>query len=248
MANVFDLSIHDQGVVEFLRKNFRLADVYQKIIEQRIICKVALENDISVTPEEIEQGIETIRDEQELDYAASLMDWLHECHVTLADLQDSIRVSLLFKKVSQHLWLEQRESRLAQPSRRFDRIVLYKLVVPYEHLARKIFYQIEEEEISFFEAAHVYDVDENRRRCCGYEGYLQQCDLSPELAERLFNARIGELIGPIQAADTFYELFWIDDLILADLNPALQDDRLNQLFQDWMAVQVEDYLANPGAS
>jgi parvulin-like peptidyl-prolyl isomerase len=251
MANVLGISLSSQEVVSFLRKNFRLDDIYREIIEQKIIHQVALENGLVVTPEEIEMEIDGIRYQQGFDHPASLMTWLRDRGATLADLQESVSATLLAQKVMRHLFAEQIESRFAEQRSSFDRIVLYKLVVPYEHLAQEIFYQIEEEEISFFEAAHVYDVDEDRRLRCGYEGHLRRRDLSPELAELLFSAKIGELVGPVKAANEFYELFWIDDLIPPDLSPTLHNDMLDQLFQDWMAAQLEAYVANaelPGSS
>ncbi len=244
MTNVIGLPIEAQEIVEFLRKEFRLFDICQEIIEQRIIHQVALERGLEVTPEEIEMGLNTIRYEQGVEQPVRLRNWLSHYHVTLAELHDSIRTRMLAQKISHHLLTLQIDSTLAQQDDRFDGIVLYKLVVPYEHLAQEIFYQIEEEEISFFEAAHVYDIEEDRRRRCGYEGYLQRRDLPLALADQLFRARAGELIGPIKTENGFYELFWIDERIPSALSPTLHTDRLNQLFRDWMAEQIATYLAN----
>lgn len=244
MANLTGLSLDAQEVIDYLRQNFRLSDIYQEIVEQKIIRQVAIEHEVVVTLQEIEMEVENIRYEKEFDSSTDLATWLSDRGTTLTDLKQTIHSSLLAQKVVRHLFLDQAETVFSQQHRRFDQLVLYKIVVPYEHLAQEIFYQIEEEEISFFEAAHVYDIDENRRLNCGYEGKIIRHDLPPELAEPLLTARVGELIGPIKTANQFYELLWIDDVIAPHLTPALQDTILKQLYHDWIEGKINDYLVS----
>ncbi|MFQ4136134.1 peptidylprolyl isomerase [Nodosilinea sp. PGN35] len=244
MANLADLSLDAQEIINFLRQNFRLPEIHQAIVEQRIIHQVALEQGITVTLQEIDVAVETIRYEKTFDHPAGFTDWLTDRGATLNDLKQMLRANLLTEKVMNSLFVDQVDAVFSQHQHSFDRLVLYKIVVPYEHLAQEIFYQIEEEEISFFEAAHVYDIDENRRLHCGYEGTILRRDLSPDLAEILSTARVGELVGPIKAANQFYELFWIDDLVYPDLTPALQSTILHQLYGTWMEGKINDYLAS----
>lgn len=244
MANLADLSLDAQDVVDFLRQNFRLTEIYQAIVEQRIVHQVALEQGIVVTLQEVEMEAEKLRYEKAFDNPIGFADWLTDCGATLSDFNQMVRFKLLTQKVMHSLFVDQVEAVFSQYPSGFDQLVLYKIVVPYEHLAQEIFYQIEEEEMSFFEAAHVYDIDENRRLNCGYEGTIQRRDLPPELATVLATTRAGELVGPIQAANQFYELFWIDDLIYPTLNPALRSTILQQLYQNWMEHNINDYLAS----
>lgn len=244
MANLADLSLDAQEVVDFLRQNFRLSEICQAIVEQKIIRQVALEQGIVVTRQEVETAVEDIRYEKAFENPTGFTDWLTDCGATLSDLKQMLRSNLLTEKVMRSLFVDQVESVFSQDKHSFDQLVLYKIVVPYEHLAQEIFYQIEEEEISFFEAAHVYDIDENRRLNCGYEGTILRRDLPPDLATILSTARVGELVGPIQSANQLYELFWIDDLVHPDLTPALQSSILQQLYRAWMERHVSDYLAS----
>jgi hypothetical protein len=242
MANLADLSLNAQEVVDFLRKNFRLTEIYQEIVEQKIIHQVALDHGIVVTLQEIEMEVENIRYEKTFDNPNGLEDWLTNCGATLSDLKQMVHADLLTEKVIRSLFFDQIEPVFSQYNHSFDQLVLYKIAVPYEHLAQEIFYQIEEEEISFFEAAHVYDIDENRRLNCGYEGTILRRDLPSDLAEVLATARVGELVGPIKAAHQFYELLWVDDLIYPSLTPALQSTILHQLYQTWIEHNIDNYL------
>jgi parvulin-like peptidyl-prolyl isomerase len=244
MANLAELSLDAQEIVDFLRQNFRLPEICQAIVEQKIIYQVALEHGIAVTLQEVETAVENIRYEKAFENPAGFTDWLTDRGATLSDLKQMLRANLLAEKVIHNLFIDQVESTFSQQQHSFDQLVLYKIVVPYEHLAQEVFYQIEEEEISFFEAAHVYDIDQNRRLNCGYEGTILRRDLPPNLAEFLSTARPGELVGPIKAANQFYELFWIDDLVYPELTPALQTTILHQLYRTWMEQNINDYLAS----
>jgi len=73
--------------------------------------------------------------------------------------------------------------------------LLYQIVVPFERVAQQLFYQIEEQEISFYEAAHLYDIDEKRRHQCGFERKLYRRSLNPNIATILSRARLKEVLG-----------------------------------------------------
>ncbi|WP_235107293.1 hypothetical protein [Acaryochloris sp. 'Moss Beach'] len=59
-----------------------------------------------------------------------------------------------------YLFEEKVESYFAERRLNFDRFVIYQISVDCQKFAQELFYQIEEEEISFYEAAHLYDLDE----------------------------------------------------------------------------------------
>jgi parvulin-like peptidyl-prolyl isomerase len=114
--------------------------------------------------------------------------------------------------------------------------------VPYEQVAQELFYQIEESEISFYEAAHLYDVDDRRRYVCGYEGKVNRWSLSPEIAAAIFSANIGQVVGPLKT-EQGYHLFWAEEFIPATLTPEHRQEIQHKLFQDWLNQEL-NYLLN----
>jgi len=124
----------------------------------------------------------------------------------------------------------------------YEQAILYRLVVPYRPLAQELFYQIEEEEISFFEAAHLYDIDEQRRLACGFEGRLSRWQLNADSAARVFGAHPQEVIGPIEL-DANFELVMVQDFIPAELTPATRQKILDQLFEEWLDSEL-NYLVH----
>ncbi len=116
--------------------------------------------------------------------------------ISVEEWADGIRDRLLAHHLAEFLFGQDIEKIFAQNKLDFEQVLLYQIVVPYEKLAQELFYEIEEEEISFYEAAHLYDLDERRRHQCGYEGKLYRWALKPEIAAVAFNTAIGQINNP----------------------------------------------------
>ena len=242
MTNSSGISITTQEVIDFLRRDLHLREIYQEIISQKIIDQAAEEEGLEVTPEEIQAELDRISYEYRLDHPSQLLAWVKNEMTTLRDVEKRIYEKILAKKLAQHLFAEQIRERFSQNRGEFEQILLYKILVPYESLAREIFYQIEEEEISFFEAAHIYDMDETRRLQCGYDGKYQRWQLPPELSALLQPSKTGEVIGPIRLAEDRFMLLLMDELFAPELTPEISENLLNQMFQEWMEVKLAVYF------
>ena len=140
-------------------------------------------------------------------------------------------------KLSEYLFDDKIEKYFAEHRLDFEQVLLYQIAVPYAPIAQELFYQIEESEISFYEAAHLYDADEQRRLQCGYAGKPYRWALGHKIAASIFRAKVGELVGPLNF-DNQYHLFMVEDFITADLTPDVRSTILNRLFQEWLDSEV----------
>jgi parvulin-like peptidyl-prolyl isomerase len=124
----------------------------------------------------------------------------------------------------------------------FDQVLLYKIAVPYRPLAQEVFYQIEEGEISFYDAAHLYDINPTRRSHCGYEGKFYRWSFKPDLSSAIFNAVPGKVIGPFEIEQECH-LMMIEEFIPAELTPEHHQEILNRIFNEWLLTEM-NYLLN----
>ncbi len=245
MVNFLGITIEPAEIVDFLKREMLLKEICQKILYQKIIEQAATERNIEISPEEIETEANSIRYGKRLEKAADTLAWLEEQMVTTEDWEAGIRTRLLAQKLAAHLFDTEVESYFAQNRLDFDRFILYQIVVPYQQLAQEIYYQIEEEEISFYEAAHLYDIDEGRRYRCGYEGKIGRWSLPPHLAEAIGNASVGNVVGPIASEEEQkYHLLMVEEFIPAELTPERRQDIINRLFQEWLAGEFNSIVHN----
>ncbi len=239
------VSIEPGEIIEFLKQEMLLKGICQKILAQRIIEKAAQERDITVTPEEIQTEADSIRYGKRLEKASDTLAWLVDQMVTSDEWERGIGDHLLAKKLAEHLFDKEVEKYFAQNRLDFDQFILYQIAVPYEQLAQEIFYQIEEEEISFYEAAHLYDIDEKRRYLCGYEGKVRRWNFQPDIAAVIFRTPIpvGEILGPLKT-DQGYHLFRIEEFIQAELTPQRRQEIIDRLFKEWLDSELNYALHN----
>lgn len=241
MINFSSQTIEEKEIIDFLKRETLFKEICQKILHRRIIAPVAQEKNITVTPEEIQTEADSIRYGQRLEKASDTLNWLKEQMITSEDWEAGIRDRLLAKKLSEHLFAAEVDKHFAQHRADFEQFILYQIILPYEQLAWEVYYQLEEEEISFYEAAHLYDIDERRRLQCGYQGKVNYRSLKADIAPVVFGAAIGEIVGPL-STEQGYHLFMIEAVIPPELTPKRREEILNQLFQDWLEGEFNHLL------
>ncbi|NWF58694.1 MAG: peptidylprolyl isomerase [Fischerella sp.] len=241
MYNDFSqISIAPEEIVNYLKSEMSLREVYQNILSQKVIQHVAEEKGINVTAEEIEAEADNQRREKRLEKAADTLAWLAEQFVSPHDWEIGIRNRLLTQKLAQTLFAEEVEKFFIQNRLEFEQAIFYQIVVAHEKLAQELYYQIEEGEISFYEAAHVYDLDDNRRHKCGYEGKIYRWAIQPDLAAIAFSTPPKQLIGPVKT-EQGYHLLMVEEFIPAELTHQRYEEILNNMFQQWLTAEI-DYM------
>ncbi len=246
MSALSGIAIAPEEIVSYLKKNLQLKEIYEKILAQRVVEQACQDRDITLTPEEIQAEAEKMRREKRLEKAADTLAWLKEEMLAPDDWEAGIRDRLLEQKLAKFLFDKEIQKVFAQNKIDYEQVSLYQIVVSSDKLALELFFQIEEREISFYEAAHLYDIDEKRRCQCGYEGKLQRWKLKADLAAAIFTSQPGEVVGPIQIAQSYY-LLMVEEFIPAELTPETYQEILDRMFKQWLAGEI-NYLLHSQTS
>ncbi|GAB4376622.1 MAG: hypothetical protein Kow00121_24000 [Elainellaceae cyanobacterium] len=244
MVMFANVSIEPDTIVEFLKYEIHLREVCQRIIYWQITEQAAQERNVIVTAEEIQQEADRQRYQRRLESAVATYNWLNEQLITPDDWEEGIRQQVLARKLAEHLFGSEVEKYFAEHRLEFEQVSLYKIRVPYQQLSQELLYQIEESEISFYEAAHLYDIDEKRRLRCGYEGRFYRWSLEPEIAAIVFSARLGEVIGPLEIEQN-YDLLRVEEFVTAELNSEIRQEIIDRLFREWLDSEFNHFIHNP---
>ncbi|MGK7898404.1 MAG: peptidylprolyl isomerase [Xenococcus sp. (in: cyanobacteria)] len=247
MVQFYDIPIKPEEIEDFLKTSFSLSKVCHQILGQKIVKKAATSRNITVTEEEIQTEAEKIRREKRLEKVTDTMAWLRANMLTPDEWEISLENRLLTDKLAHELLDKQVESYFAENRLDFEEFIIYQIVVPYQKLAQELFYQIEEEEISFYEAAHLYDLDQQRRYMCGYLGKKKRRDFQPDVAAAIFKdpLPIGQIIGPIQTEQGF-NLFKLEEYIQAELTPQKHQEIIDQLLRQWLDKEINYVIHSQG--
>ncbi|MEG3899336.1 MULTISPECIES: peptidylprolyl isomerase [unclassified Microcoleus] len=235
--------IEANQIIKLLRQELKFKQFCQKVLQKKVIDKAARERGLTVTPEEIQAVGDQLRREKRLEKAADTIAWLADQMVSVEDLEAGICDRLLAQKLAEHLFSKEVEKNFIQKKLQFDQIILYQIVVTNLPLARELFYQIQEGEISFFDAAHLYDIDENRRDLCGCEGKVYRWGLKPDIAVAVFSAKPGEVIRPIET-ERGYHLCMVEKFLPAELTPERYQEILHNMFNEWLLNEVNYFVYN----
>lgn len=238
----FQVSIELSEIVKYLRHNLQFKQVLKSILYKKIIERTAKERELMVSPEEIQVEADRLRREKHLEKAADTIAWLAEQMIALEDLEAGIYDRLLSQKLAEELFSKEVPKYFAQNRLNYDQVLLYQIVVSNQRLSQELFYQIQEQEISFYEAAHLYDIDEKRRLLCGCEGKLYRGNLKPEVAGVVFSAKLGEVIPPLKTI-LGYHLFMVAKFIPAELTAERHEEILNTLFREWLESEANYMLS-----
>ncbi len=232
--------IEADDIIDLLKRSLQFKQVCQQILSQRIIDRAAQNRGLNVSAEEIQAEADRQRRALRLERASDALAWLVEQQVSPEDWEQGIYAQVLSQKLKRAMFESEVERFFAQNRLDFDRVVLYQIIVPYEQLAQEVFYQIEEGEISFYEAAHLYDIELNRRYQCGFEGVLYRWSLKPEIAAVVFGAAPNQVVYPVQT-EQGHHLFMVEGFLSAELTPEIQEEIMNRLFQEWLKEEL-NYL------
>ena len=243
MSILQNIQAHTEQIIEFLQKNIRYKEIYQETLYQQVITQAAGEREITVTDKEIQAEADCQRLEKRLEKAADTLAWLADQMITPNDWEAGIRNKILAKKLANHLFAKEVEKFFNQNRLDFDKVSLYQVVVPSRQLAQEILYQIEDKEITFYEAAHLYDIDKKRRLHCGYEGEVYRWSLEPDIAAAVFSGTIGEVFGPFSTEQGFH-LLMVEEFISAELTPERYQEILDNMFKEWLASELNYMLHN----
>ena len=241
MSNITKILIEPEEIVNFLKAKISLRKIYEEILFQRIINSSAAIRGVNVTIEEIEAEANRQRRENHLEKATDTIAWLSAQLVTPNDWEHGIKNRLLADKLAEELFAKDVETFFYQHRREFEQVILYEIIVSDQKFSQELYYQIEEGEISFYDAAHRYHIDEQCRQKCGYEGAVYRWSIQPDIAAIIFNVPPQHLIGPVKTYKG-YHLLMIEEMIPAELTVNRYKQILKQMFQQWLVSELEYLL------
>ena len=248
MSNSSKLYVTPDEILRFLRKTLRLKGTHDEILCQKIIDLVAQDKRIFVDPEEIQTNIKQMFIEQDLEQgleqgleqASDSLLWLNKHLVSIDDLEAGIYDRLLRQKLADYLFFDPTEKYFYEHQADFDQVLLYQIIVPHERVIDEIVYLIKLQELSFYEAAHLYDLDERRRHQCGYEGIFYRSDSYSNIFEVAFAAPPHEIIGPIRTKNG-YHLLWVEEFIPAELTTQRRQEIIDRMFEKWLSDELQRF-------
>jgi len=112
-------------------------------------------------------------------------------------------------------------------------------VVAFEGTARELFAQAHEECQDFAELARKHSLHGPSRLAGGSVGVVARYALPPDVADAVFAARPGHVVGPLPGPDGF-RLLLVEELLPPELDDETQSVIRQELFGAWLKDRLRD--------
>lgn len=246
MKPIVRIDDEDLGIDEFVRilkLTGRFDSLLDEIVRDKLAVHAAKKHGITLSPDEIQERADQFRRVMGLHRAADMNHYLDAMDVSLDEFETFITESLYQEKMMQRVCSDAAVEEYFQlNSPKFDSIEVSHIVLENEGQAREMMSLLEEDPASFAELAREHSIADTREDG-GRIGKVMRGSLRSDVEAKVFNAAVGELLGPFVAADgSFHEIFRVDAKNPARLDEDTAAEVRRLLREGWLAGRAQEHL------
>ena len=227
------ITITQEDILHQIKLSCKTPEIVEQIITRREIASAATQAGIEVTVAELQKASDQMRVLNKLTNAQATWKWLEKYNLSLDDFEEIVNLTLVSKKLADHLFADQVEPYYYQHELDYAAAVIYEIVLDDEDEAIELYYEIQEGEITFFEAAQQYIEDIELRRKGGYRGQVHRTEMSPEVSAAIFALNTPQFLKPIISSKGVH-LIKVEEIIKPELDHKLRNKIMVDLFSEWL--------------
>lgn len=229
-----------------LRLSGQLDGLIEQIVRDHITVLTAKKTGLRVTEQEVQERADQFRRARGLHRAADTNKYLDAMRVSLDEFEAFIADSLYREKMMQQVCSDQAvESYFKLNSPKFDGIEVSHMVLDAEGKAREMVSVLNDDPGCFEEMAREHSIGPTRENG-GRIGKVLRGALRGDVEAKVFNASIGEVLGPFVSADrTVFEIFRVDARYPARLDEATRTEVQRVLREGWLRARAQEHLIEP---
>ncbi|MEO8409519.1 MAG: peptidylprolyl isomerase, partial [Propionivibrio sp.] len=127
-------------------------------------------------------------------------------------------------------------------SPRFDSVEVSHIVVENAGQAKELISYLREDPDSFAEMAREHSIADTREQG-GLIGKVLRGSLKAEVEPKVFNAGVGDLLGPFPYSDqSLYEIFAVNAKNPARLDDDVASEVRRLLREDWLMARAQEHI------
>ena len=232
------ITITKEDILHQIKLSRKIPEMVEEIVNRKIIASAAEEAGIEITTGELQKAADQMRVMSQLKDAQATWAWLEKYGLSLNDFEEIVYITLLSQKLTTHLFKDRVEPYFYEHQLDYAGAIIYEIILDDEDEAIELFYEIQEGEVSFSEAAQQCIQDTELRRKGGYRGQVYRTDMKPEVSAAVFAANPPAILKPIITSDGIY-LVLVEEIIKPELDKNLRLKIMLDLFAEWLKQQKE---------
>jgi peptidyl-prolyl cis-trans isomerase C len=231
LATVGDCTLTSHELMASLHRQGQLLPIIHRALAEKFALAAAGDAGVIVSDAELQGAADDFRRRYGLNSADATRAWLDREALTLVHLEDSLENGLLIEKFKDHLFAQHGDRKFKTDPDRYARVRLRQIVAPSEGVARELLLQLQD-------GAEFADLAQRNSRAGSRDqggdlGIVCKADLSAAIAEPVFLALEGAVVGPL-LAQSGYHLYRIEQRHPAELDGPTTDLIRREVFADWL--------------
>jgi parvulin-like peptidyl-prolyl isomerase len=233
-------------VSEFLQ-TLKLSGQFEGLIEQlvrdRLTVLAAKKLGIRVSEEEIQERADQFRRARGLHRASDTNKYLDAMRVGLDEFEAFIADGLYQEKMMARVCGDQPvQAYFKLNSPKFDSIEVSHIVLDGEGKAKEMISVLADDPDCFQEMAREHSIADTRAQG-GLIGKVLRGSLRTEVEAKVFNAAVGELLGPFASADrSTFEIFRVNAKHPARLDEDAATEVRRLLREEWLRARAQEHV------
>ncbi|MGE5622807.1 MAG: peptidylprolyl isomerase [Bacillota bacterium] len=246
MTAIVRIDNEEIGIEDFVR-TLKLTGQFESLIEQMVREKLtvlsAKKLGIPLLPDEIQERADQFRRVQGLHRAADMNNYLNALGVSLDEFEAFITDSLYQEKMMAQVCSDKAiQAYFKLNSPKFDSIEVSHMVLDAEGKAKEMMSVLADDPDSFEEMAREHSIADTRERG-GLIGKVLRGSLKTDIEAKVFNAEVGDLLGPFPSADrSFFEIFRVNAKHPATLDDETVAEVKRLLREEWLMQRAQEHV------
>lgn len=233
-------------VSEFIRL-LKLTGQFESLIEQMVRDKLtvhaAKKNGVTVSADEIQERADQFRRVRGLHRATDMNQFLDTLKVSLDDFEAYITDGLYQEKMLDKVGNDAAiEEYFSMNSPKFDAIEVSHILLDEEGKAKEMISYLHDDPDAFAEMAREHSIADTRS-AGGVIGKVLRGSLKPDIEAKIFNAAVGDLLGPFASPDrSCFEIFAVTAKYPAQLDADVAAEIKRLLREQWLMTRAQEHI------
>jgi parvulin-like peptidyl-prolyl isomerase len=243
LVKVDGQAITDIDFVRILKLSGQFNGLLEQIVRDHLTVQAAKKAGIRASEQEIQERADQFRRAHGLHRAADTNKYLDAQRVTLDEFETFIADTLYKEKMLQQVCSDQAvESYFKLNSPKFDGIEVSHMVLDSEGKAKEMVSVLTDDPDCFEQMAREHSIGPTRETG-GRIGKVLRGSLRTDVEAKVFNAAVGEVLGPFVSADrSVFELFRVDARHPARLDEATRTEVQRVLREGWQRARAQEHV------
>lgn len=243
MLRIDDELIGLEDFVRLLKLTGQFEGLVEQVVRDKLAVRAAKKQGLRVTPDEIQERADQFRRVKGLHRAADMNHYLDTLGVSLDEFEAFITDGLYQEKMLAEVCSDAAVARYFKlNSPKFDCIEVSHMLLDTEGKAKEMISYLQDDPESFADMAREHSVADTRERG-GAIGKLLRGSLRSDIEAKVFNAAVGDLLGPFAAADrSLYEVFKVTGKYPATLDEDTSAEVRRRLREEWLLARAQEHI------